>query len=112
MLQKSEIPVLHGGAVVIEPVHPGRHYIKMQIPSGLDSGYLKAFTPEEAHDVGAALMRHAKECGYDQDTGETHLVTDYPVPADGVTRVGYLEESELLKAGTTLGTRIPEVDND
>ncbi len=71
-LQSSEIPLYEfgGGPVVIEPVHPGRKAITVE-KAGRK---LLKLSPEEAYTIGASLIDHAEECGFDYDTGETRDV--------------------------------------
>lgn len=71
-LQHSEIPLrdFDRGLVWIEPAgKPRRSTIQLQFQvAGL---HLFTFSPEEAYTIGASLIEHAKECGYDEDTGDT-----------------------------------------
>lgn len=68
-LQRSEVVLGGYGRAIITPVHPGRKEIVVTVP-----WERMRITPEEAYALGDSLIEHAKECGYDEDTGETREV--------------------------------------
>jgi hypothetical protein len=53
------------GDIVVEPVHPERQYIRVNLPSAARKELHLTLLPEEAYWLGDALVNHAKECGFD-----------------------------------------------
>jgi len=78
-LQHSEIPLrdFQSGWVIVEPGgEPRRSVVQLQTNDVNARLALTRLSPEEAYAVGLSLIEHAKECGYDEDTGETTLPED------------------------------------
>lgn len=74
-LQHTEIPLsdFEDGHAAIEPAE-ARSKIQLQFLQKTKGGLtLVDLSPEEAHSIGSSLTEHAKECGYDPDTGETKV---------------------------------------
>jgi hypothetical protein len=71
-LQHTEIRLwkLDSGWVTIEPARAPYNRAYIQLQFNTDALTLHRISPEEAYDIGSALLRHAKECGYNEDTGE------------------------------------------
>lgn len=98
-LQRSEIYLsdVSEGVVVVEP-RANRAEIQLQLNT--DGLKLYRISPEEAHALGSSLVEHARECGYDPDTGETK-----PGCAPGI-------EERLRREGRTFSDSTPMTRKD